>query len=428
MSATPRVAMLSVAPIGAAMSSPAIRAYELGRALRSAGAQVSLFADEINGADALELPSVRYDRRRGLGDALDAFDVVVGQPQWPAAMRDLRRSGKRLIFDLFYPDLLEKLERESGLGLKRRLRLAITRDRFNEAMRIGHKFICGSERQLDLWLGAMMARGLIDPAIYERDPSLRSVIDVVPFGLPEGPPEAGSAPWSRFAGIEEGDEVVLWSGGIWPWFDAETAVRAIAQLAGRRPRVRLVFMAGAGDDVGRDAGQRARSLARDLGALDRHVFFNDEWVPYRERGAWLSAADCGLICHGSGLEARFSLHSRALDCYWAGLPLVSTDGDVFSDEIERDDLGATAPPGDAAAVAAAIETVLERGRASYGPSLQRVAERYRWANAARPLVRFAFATEDAPRLGQGGRRSPASAARSLGFRLFETVSRVRKAG
>lgn len=427
MRVRPRITMLCVGRVGTVMSSPAIRAYELGRALQAAGADVRLLATELEGAEALDLPCSRYDRRRGLGRELERADVFVGQPPWPAVMRDLRRSGKRLIFDLFYPDLLEKLERSTETETwKRRLRLAVTLDRFNEAMRVGDHFICGSERQLDLWLGAMMAQGLIDPALYDRDSSLRSVIEVVPFGVPEGhPPEGRPPPWGHLGGIDDEDEVVLWNGGIWPWFDAETAVRAVAELAARRPRVRLVFMAGATDDISREAGERARSVASSLGVLDRNVFFNREWVPYADRGAWLSAADCALICHGAGLEARFSLHSRALDCYWARLPVVSTGGDVFSDEINRDELGATAPPADAAAVAAAVERVLERGRASFAPSLERIAECYRWANAAEPLVRFATEAEDPPRAAWAARQPAARALRGAAFRAVDLLSSAR---
>jgi glycosyltransferase involved in cell wall biosynthesis len=427
MSSAPRVGMVVLGQVGAVMSSQAIRAYELGRALQEKGADVRLFATEVEDAGALELPSAAFDRRRGLGSALDELDVVVAQPQWPTAMRELRRSGKRLIFDLYYPDLLEKLEHpEESNPVKRRLRLALTTDRFNEALRIGHHIICASDKQVDLWLGAIMALGLIDPDAYERDPSMRSAIDAVPFGLPEEPPEPGPAPWGRFSGIEEGDEVVLWNGGIWPWFDAPNAVRAVAELAQRRPRVRLVFMATSTQDLSREADAEARALAAELGVLDRNVFFNTEWVPYAERGPWMTTADCALICHRAGLEARFCFRSRALDCYWAKLPLVSITGDLFSDEIEREQLGATAPPGDSAALAAAIERVLERGRASYADNLERVAGRYRWSDAAETLAGFVFAEGDPPRIGDGVRRPPATAVRAASYRVVEASSRARR--
>jgi len=422
----PRVAMVVVRQVGAVMSSQAIRAYELGRALSRLGADVRLFATEVSGADGLELPAQAYDRRKGLGAALDEVDVVVSQPQWPTMMSELRRSGKRLIFDLYYPDEFEKLEYDAGRRITRDLRLALTRDRFNEALRIGHHLIVASEKQRDLWLGAITALGLIDPDRYPDDPSLRTSIDAVPFGVPSEPPEPGPPPWDRFDGIADGDEVLLWNGGIWPWFDAPTAVRAVAELARRRPRVRLVFMAINPDDpTSRDAVAEARALASELGVLDRNVYFNTEWVPYDDRGRWMLAADAALVSHRAGLEARFCFRSRVLDCYWAKLPVISTTGDLFSDEIEREGIGATAPPSDPVAMAVAIESVLERGRASYAEPMEQVAARYRWEDAARSLGRFVFSEELPPRIGERSRRSAASALRGSAYRVLEAGSRLR---
>ncbi|MBA2545824.1 MAG: glycosyltransferase family 4 protein [Solirubrobacterales bacterium] len=399
----------------------------MGRVLQSAGAEVRLLAPQVEAADQLDVPCRGFGDRHELAQALADSDVVVAKPQGPTVMRELRRSGNRLIFDLLYPDVLEKLERVvEPDGFKRRLRIAITLDRFNEAMRIGHNFICGSERQFDLWVGGMMANGFIRPSVYDSDPSLRSVIDVVPFGLPEGRPEPDPDPWgSSFPEIAAGDEVILWNGGIWPWMDAQTAIRAVAELASRRPRARLIFMPGPGSGVGRDASTRARALASDLGVLNRHVFFNEEWVPYQARGSWLAAADCMVLCHGEGLEARFAFHSRVLDCFWAGLPPVSTDGDVFSDEIEREDLGAIAPSGDHAAVAGALERVLDRGRESYGAKLEAAADRYRWEKTVQPLIGFALSKGERQRLGRSAPRSAASALRTIALRLTEARFRAQ---
>src|SRR5262249_35059809 len=144
--------------------------------------------------------------------------------------------------------------------LLRRLMVDLSVDRLNDALRTGDHFICSSEKQRDLWLGAMYARRVIYPRTYDRDPSFRSVIDVVPFGLPEDPPQATDPLAIRrsFPALEAGDEIVLWNGGIWNWLDAPGAVRAIALLCERRPRVRLVFM-GASTNP---AGQRAAAEAR----------------------------------------------------------------------------------------------------------------------------------------------------------------------
>jgi glycosyltransferase involved in cell wall biosynthesis len=412
----PKVTILCLGNVGVQMASPAIRGYELGRVLRDAGAEVRLMATELEGAEGLELPCEPFHRHGRLGRRLRDADIVIAQPQWPLVMRDLRRSGAILIFDLYYPDALEKLEHTVGQPRRLRdIRIAMTVDRFNEAARIGHHFICASEIQRDMWLGTMLAQGLIRPQLYDRDPSLRSVIDVVPFGLPEQPPTAGGDPWTRLAGVNEGDEIVLWNGGIWPWLDAPTAVRAIGELSRRRPSAKLVFMAPPNDETSRDAGERARSLAGDLGLLDRSVFFNDVRVPYAERGPWMLSASCALHCHGPALETRFAFRTRVLDCYWAGLPVVTTGGDTLADEIERDGLGAVAAQGDHVAVAAALEQVLERGKQNYAEALGHAADRYLWDKVAQPLVHLALEAPLLPRTGEGIRRRPAQQLRTAAY-------------
>ena len=131
-------------------------------------------------------------------------------------------------------------------------------------------------------------------------------------------------------GVTERSDVLLWGGGIWDWLDPLTVIRAVATLVERREEVRLVFMGGgrpsAGDDEEMAMAARARTLAGELGVLDRAVVFNDRWVPYGERGDWLVEADIGVSAHFADLETRFAFRTRLLDYLWAGLPIVDHAG------------------------------------------------------------------------------------------------------
>ena len=125
----------------------------------------------------------------------------------------------------------------------------------------------------------------------------------------------------------------------------------------------------------RDAEERAQALARELGLLGRVVLFNDGWVPYDERGAWLLQADCAVAAHRDHLETRFAFRTRLLDCFWAGLPIVCTRGDELAERIERDGLGAAVAAADPAALAAGSAAVLDRGRGAYAGRLAAAAGR-----------------------------------------------------
>ncbi|HYH88240.1 MAG TPA: glycosyltransferase [Solirubrobacteraceae bacterium] len=399
--------VLSPDPLGASIAGPAIRATELARA--------------VGGTVEFSHPHDPGDVRARAAEAR----VVVAHPPWPLAARQLRRSGARLIYDLYDPEPLEALQFLAGRRANvRRTVTAMSLDRMVNALHDGHAFLCASERQRDLWTGSLLAQRLITPAIHDADPSLGGLLAVVPFGVPDVPPAPGPGPRERF-GFAPDAEVVLWNGGLWDWLDAESVLRAVARLSPERPRLRLVFMGASAAAQARDAEARAKDLALDLGLLGRVANFNDSWVPYDERGAWLLQADCGVSAHRDHLETRYSHRTRLLDCMWAGLPVVCTRGDELAERIERDDLGATVPPADPDALAAGLARVLDRGREHYAGALAAAAADLRWSRVAEPLARLAEApgasTPLGLRAGRGRPRSPALRTRDRAYILARTA-------
>src|SRR5262249_39348870 len=149
----------------------------------------------------------------------------------------------------------------------------------DEQLRMGDFFLAASERQRDHWIGALCALNRVNPDTFRQDPSLRSIIDVVGFGLPSEPPRR-IAPAFRdvVPGIGRDDFVLLWNGGIWNWFDPVTLIEAVGMIAGRRPEVRLVFITTTHPNPSvppQIVAQQARERAEALHLLGRHVFFNE---------------------------------------------------------------------------------------------------------------------------------------------------------
>jgi glycosyltransferase involved in cell wall biosynthesis len=386
-----RVLFISYDPVGEEMAGLGIRTYELARVVADhADVTVAHGGRRAGPLDGVETVPFRPHDPRALSPHLAAADAVVTHPVWPQLGRRLRRSGARIVHDLYDPETLETFELFAGRPrLARRLLAHATLDRLHDALRTGHHFMCASEKQRDLWIGAMLALRLIDAATYDADPTLRAVIDTVPFVIPTDPPAPApevAGPRERLPAVGSDAELVLWNGGIWRWLDAETAVRAAAALAPRRPRLRLVFMGGSSQPAARAATERARAVAAELGVRDRVVVFHDGWVPYAERSAWLAQADCAVSTHADHLESRFAFRTRILDCLWAGVPVVCTAGDDLADLVERESLGQSVPPRDPAAVGAALERILDRGRGAYAPALAAAAAKLTWPRVAGALV------------------------------------------
>ena len=260
--------------------------------------------------------------------------------------------------------------------------------------RAGDFFLCASERQRDWWLGLLERQGRINPHTYRTDPSLRNLIDVVPYGLPlESPQAARPVLRGVWPGIEPGDRVLLWGGGLWEWLDPLTAVRAVDQLVqGGWTNLRLVFPGTRHPNPALpDMPVRLATLAlsRELGLDGRHVFYG-EWVPRRDWPGVLIEADIGLSLHPDTAEARLAFRTRLVDYVWAGLPMVVSAGDSASEVVRGYGLGEVVPSGDVQAVAVAIERLLEipHLRAAYQDAFVRLRSELTWERACEPIVNF----------------------------------------
>ena len=300
-----------------------------------------------------------------------------------------------LVVDLYDPFLLENLAIHSERPLAQqaaiqRIDHAVVMDQLLR----GDFFLCASERQRDFWLGMLAAAGRVNPYTFDADPTLRRLIDVLPFGVPDGPPQP-----SRLAikgvvdGISTEDQVIYWAGGLWDWLDPLTAIQAVAALADRFPRLRL-FFAGINHPNPAVPPMRqvveAQRLSNDLGLTGRRVFFN-HWVPYGDRAAYLLDADIGLSLHLDQVEARLAFRTRLLDYLWAGLNMVVTSGDTLAETLAGHGLAAVIAPGDAAAAAAALAAGLcetPSARAERQSRARALADDMRWSKVVRPLQCF----------------------------------------
>jgi hypothetical protein len=167
----------------------------------------------------------------------------------------------------------------------------------------------------------------------------------------------------------------------------------MAALGQRHADARLVFlgMRHPNPEVPEmDIGTQTRVLADQLGVTGSQVFFNEDWVPYGERQNWLLDANCGVTTHFPHVETTFAFRTRVLDYLWAGLPIVTTDGDSFADLVRREELGVVVPPEDEAALADALERVLYDGRFAAGcrERITRVREEFTWDRTLAPLLAY----------------------------------------
>ena len=111
-------------------------------------------------------------------------------------------STKIVVCDIYDPMHLELLEQgKDSTDEQRALDLVGVTRVLNNQLRRGDFFLCASERQRHFWLGHLAALGRLTPALYDNDPTVRSLLAEAPFGLPGKPPQrTGPAVWASTLG------------------------------------------------------------------------------------------------------------------------------------------------------------------------------------------------------------------------------------
>jgi GT2 family glycosyltransferase len=405
-------------PIGARVAGPAIRAWSMAEAL-AAESEVTLVT--LSGHEPVDAPfdivHVPAGDDRNFTPWEQWADVIVFQGHAMAAFESLRTTSKVVVVDIYDPMHLEQLEqgRELPMG-EWTAQVRDATDVLNQQLTRGDFFLCASDRQRHFYLGQLAALGRINPANYVGDPDLEGLIAIVPFGLSPTPPRHVHA---VLKGVEPGigpdDKLLLWSGGLYNWFDPKTLIRAVATLSERRPNVKLFFQGTKHPHPGvpeMTIVADSRRLAAELSVLNRSVFFNDSWVDFAERQNYLTEADAGVSTHFSHVETTFSFRTRILDYLWAELPMVVTAGDSFAELVETEGLGLVVEARNVDQLAGALERILfdtefiELARIN----IRRVREQFLWTSTLEPLRQFVASAHHARDRDVGAVRGRQSAA------------------
>lgn len=376
-----RVLILMSDPIGARVAGPAIRALAMARHLTRRGHAVTIAtlgaisdppADVtvagLTGSDAEEL--------------VDASDVVLVQGPIFTLMPWLANKPVPVIADLYNPFHIEVQGRADALGVAvDRVALESAISDSSAQLARADLVLCSNERQRDLWVEQLGSIGR----------AADGLVRLAPFGVDAPPVSSGGAIRGRVPGIGAEDVVLIWAGGIYEWFDPITLIDAVAIAARSDARVRLFFLSGAALTDGPTLAGRTRARAEEHGILGTHVFFNDGWVEYDRRADFLMDADLGVTTHRVGAETWYSHRTRDLDYLWAGLPIVTTEGDVFAELATDRGVGVVVPENDPDALASVILALAADPdrRARLATAAREVAAEVTWGHTLAPLLAFA---------------------------------------
>lgn len=286
--------------------------------------------------------------------------VLIGQP---ARGFRKRRPGQKIVYDLFDPTVLELRELYGQApSLRQRVHLAAEWWRLSVALLRADLLMCAAAKQREF---------------YGRLQTSQTPWIEVPFGV------------ERDSGCEKPKgNIVIWGGGTWEWLDPAGAVDAVLQVNAEGVRCRLLFLGRSRPNrnlVDRRREDRFDELIRRGGEV---VSANEEWVPYRERLAWLRSGKIAIMLHRRTGEADYSIRTRLFDAIAAGTPVVASAGGFAAELVQQENLGIVVPPEDVGAVASAIRRLLtdDDFYSQCVSNLERIRPRFAWDVVTRPLV------------------------------------------
>lgn len=426
-----RVLVLSRAVVGERMSSPGIRAHNMARVLAAAlpEARITLAVPRpsINPPVSDEFDTAVYTRLN-LPMLVTKHDVIISMG-FPPQLAPLFASKTLILdsFSQFYVEWME-LDRDQASDFGRPFAANMRRSFIAMQLTYADFILCANERQRDSYLGALSALGLLGAATYERDRSLRSLIDVAPHGVRSDAPRHSGARRLRgvHPNIREDDKIFVWNAGIVPWYDPVTLIRAIDRIRRDRDDVKLLFLGTRYPDLWEEnqALRDAFDLSNQLNLMDETIFFQTGWVPYEEVKDYILECYAGACTYRTNLETRYSFRTRFVDLIWAGLPILCTEGDVLADRVAKEELGVAVPEGDVDAVEAGLRRLLD-DPAFYDRCRRNLADvcgELTWENAFAPLVRVLRSGEFGAR--SKWRRSGPLAGRAAHYVWDRTVQRV----
>ena len=347
--------------------------------------------------DDLPYAVVRFTSR-SLPGLLWAHDIVIANDFPPLAL--LAFPFRKFVLDYYTIYFIEWMENSRDtLGESTRRRAAWmsgARRRIGAQLLYSDLLICANDRQKDYYIGASIGLGLIDPAAYDVDPGMHRLIEPAPHGIrPDALTKTGGPVLKGvYAGIKETDKLIIWNGGILQWYDPLTLLRALAKIKEQRDDVKLVFVGGAYPGLGSmGLGKRFQEtvdLAKELGLYNSTIFFDLTWVPYDKIKDYMLEADLAVCTYFDNLETHFSLRTRFVDVFWAELPLICTEGDVFADMVRERGLGVAVPQENVGAVADAITRLLD-DKEFYEECRRNIREnnaRMTWNVSLKPIIDF----------------------------------------
>jgi len=241
-----KILLVSSDNVASTMAGPGIRYFEMAKALASFFSVTLAVPNECDLKD-LEFKITKYDSKfpnRILKGLITKNTVVVAQNLPPSMLFRIRQLKTIYIADLYDPSFIEVLEYAKYDSLKNQ-KLLYDFNLITTKLQIAGatNLVCANSRQQNLYMGILSGIRFFNPEKYKSISKIAELIPLVPFGLKKEKPGVKDFDFveRKFPGIKKEDKIIFWGGGIWNWFDALSAVKAVEIIKKDRDDIKLIL-------------------------------------------------------------------------------------------------------------------------------------------------------------------------------------------
>lgn len=337
-----KILIISVGPVpiipGIKVEGGGLRAWGLAQGFLANGVDVTiaipdnfeLEKDYIDGN--LRVCKWSFENLKLLFNEHDAICVLYSRGDLMKYVAKKLDSQKQLIVDLYVPIYIESLARELKGTLEEYRQYQFDVAHWNTAFIRGDYFLCANQAQYHFYHGALSAMGRINPITFKDQ-----ILEIVPYGI-HNSEITHDKDVCKGVKIDKNDFMVLWFGGLYPWFDISPLLESIRELSKEYADIKLVILGGKNPfSVDKQFTKQydfALNFSKENDLLDKNIYFVD-WIAYEERNNWYKEADVVVNLHHQAKETIYSWRTRIVDYIWGEIPIISTGGDEVTEYLAK---------------------------------------------------------------------------------------------
>lgn len=367
-----------------------MRVWGLAKGLLSHGIETAVAVNSGFPLERTELDGItllNWDLNEDFIQTLNSYDAVIVSycmGDLSTFITDNIRDDIQLILDAYVPIYIEVSARDTNNMRDEYINYTADLARHNHTLRRGDYFLYANAAQEQLYTGVLAALGVINPYSYKTPRLLYT-----PFGLHRDTPLPSSNPYYEL-GITDDDFVVLWFGGLYPWFRVDEYLAAIKTLS-VDTTIKFVFVGGKNPFNDNADLARQYALAVDFAhtqqLIDSTVYFVD-WIDFDTRINWFKYADIIVSLNQPGQENKYSWRTRVMDFVWGEAATITNGGDPLSDEMVSSKAAIRIDTLSSEAITEALVTAKNNPKkvARIRENVKKIKKQYYWDTVTSPLA------------------------------------------